>query len=32
MDSVTTRLTAEGKLKVHKDVVSKLAAALMQRS
>ena len=31
MDSVTVKLTAEGKLKVYKDVVLKLAAA-MKRS
>ena len=28
MDSVTTKLTAEGKLKVNKDLVMKLAQAL----
>jgi hypothetical protein len=28
MDSVTSKLTADGKLKVNKDLVLKLAAAL----
>jgi peptidyl-prolyl cis-trans isomerase D len=32
MDSVTAKLTADGKLKVNRELVAKLAAALKQRS